>query len=134
MVPLDGSEHSKRALDNAILIAKKFGGKITLIHIYSISKFAISPTQVYNYVQDVRRYGESILAYGKMKAQAEGIAVEKILIEGHVVEEIIKASERGKIDSIIMGARGLSTMKEILLGSVSHGVVNHAKCPVLVLK
>jgi nucleotide-binding universal stress UspA family protein len=134
LVPLDGSKYSKKALEKAILIAKKFDGKITLIHIYSVSKFAISPTQVYNYVQDVQKYGKKVLAEGKKIIDIEGIPVEKILKEGHVVEEIIKTSENGKVDSIIMGARGLSPIKEIILGSVSHGVINHAKCPVLVLK
>ncbi|MEM1551251.1 MAG: universal stress protein, partial [Candidatus Bathyarchaeia archaeon] len=37
LVPLDGSEHSLRALGIAIKIAKKFDGKITLIHVYSVS-------------------------------------------------------------------------------------------------
>ena len=60
--------------------------------------------------------------------------VETLLGEGHTVEEILKTAKEGEFDLIVMGARGLSTIKEIFLGSVSHGVTRHAPCPVLVVK
>jgi nucleotide-binding universal stress UspA family protein len=81
-----------------------------------------------------RGAGANILADGKERAHAEGVQVETLLREGHTVEEILKTANEGKYDLIVVGARGLSTIKEILLGSVSHGVVMHANCPVLVVK
>ncbi|RLG91575.1 universal stress protein, partial [Candidatus Bathyarchaeota archaeon] len=44
------------------------------------------------------------------------------------------AAEEKNVDLIVMGARGISKIKEILLGSVSHGVARKAHCPVLIIK
>ena len=134
LVPLDGSEHSIRALKMAVQIAQKFNGKITLIHVYSIGGLAISPTPVYEFIEAIRHVGASILADGEKRGKAEGVQAETLLIEGHAVEQIVKTCGEGKFDLIIMGARGLSKIQEMLLGSVSDGVTRHACCPVLVVK
>ncbi len=134
LVPLDGSEHSLNALEKALQIAKKFDGKITLINVYSVSSFRMTPSQVFAYVVEIRKSGESILAEGKKIAFDEGIQVETLLKEGHIVEEILQKAREGNFDLIVIGARGISKMKEILLGSVSHGVTTHSPCPVLVVK
>jgi nucleotide-binding universal stress UspA family protein len=134
LVPLDGSEHSKRALEEAVQIAKKLGGKITLIHVYSVSPFAITPVQVCRYVQAMRKNGKAILAEGKKKAKAEGVQVETLLLDGHTVEEILKTAREGNFSLIAVGARGMSKIKELLMGSVSDGVAKHAPCPVLVVR
>jgi nucleotide-binding universal stress UspA family protein len=78
--------------------------------------------------------GKNILADAKAKTETEGVQVETILVVGQAVETIVEASKNGKFDLIVIGARGLSPIKEILLGSVSHGVTTHAQCPVLVVK
>ena len=134
LVPLDGSEHSLNALEKAVQIAKKFDGKITLINVYSVSSFRMTPSQVFAYVVELRKSGESILAEGKKIAWAEGIQVETLLKEGHIVEEILKTTKEGNFDLIVIGAKGMSKMKEILLGSVSYEVTKHAPCPVLIVK
>jgi len=134
LVPLDGSEHSTRALKVAVQMALKFDGKITLIHVYSIGVLEISPTPVHEFIEAIRKVGAGILADGEKRVKAEGVQVETLLIEGHAVEQIVKACKEGRFDLIVMGARGLSRIKKMLLGSVSDGVVRHACCPVLVVK
>jgi nucleotide-binding universal stress UspA family protein len=71
---------------------------------------------------------------GAERVKAEGVPVETILLEGNTVQEIIKAAGEGKFDLIVMGARGISKIREILLGSVSDGVLRNAPCPVLIVK
>jgi len=134
LVPLDGSEYSIRALKIAVQIALKFDGKITLMHVYSIGGLAISPTPVEEFIEAIRKVGASILADGEKKVKAEGVQVETLLREGHTVEQIVKTCREGKFNLIVMGARGLSKIKEMFLGSVSEGVTRHAYCPVLVVK
>ena len=51
-----------------------------------------------------------------------------------VVKEIVDYAEKNRIDMIVIGSRGLSGIKKMLLGSVAGGVVTYAHCPVLVVK
>ena len=149
-VPLDGSEHSLKALNKALQIAKKFGGKVTLVNVYSLSMQPIllpEPTvtgvptlpvltaaEVTKIAESARSIGKRILDDGAEKAEAEGVKAEKKLVEGHAVQEIVKLAKEGDFDLIVIGARGLSKIREILLGSVSDAVIHHAACPVLVIK
>jgi nucleotide-binding universal stress UspA family protein len=134
LVPLDGSEHSIRALKIAVQVAKEFGGSITLIHVYTVSPFVITPTQVYKYIQAVRKLGSSILEEGKYLVKAEGVQVETLLEEGHTIEKILETVTKENFDMVVLGSRGLSLLKGILMGSVSEGVTKNAPCPVLVVK
>jgi nucleotide-binding universal stress UspA family protein len=150
LVPLDGSDHSLKALKIAAQIAKRFDGKITLIHAYSVGARpivmpepttlspswvpVIAPAEFSKVVEAARKAGASILEDGERRVKKEGVQVEKLLTEGHTVQEIIKAAEHGKFDLIVIGARGVSRIREILLGSVSDGVMRNAPCPVLVTK
>ncbi|MGQ9552038.1 MAG: universal stress protein [Candidatus Bathycorpusculaceae bacterium] len=94
----------------------------------------VSPTPVQEFIEAIRKVGAGILADGEKMVKAEGVYVETSLIKGHAVEQIVKACREGKFDLVVMGARGLSRIKEMLLGSVSDGVTRHAYCPVLVVK
>ena len=134
LVPLDGSEHSIDALEKAIQIAKKFDGELMLINMYSIPMSKLTPSQLNVYVLEIRKSGEKILAEGRKRAYAEGVPFETQLKEGHIVEGIVKVAREGNFDLIVMGARGQSKLKELFLGSVSHGVTLHAPCPVLIVK
>lgn len=150
LVPLDGSEHSAKALGQAAQIAKEFSGKITLIHVYSVSVQPMmmpepstlsSPTipilsgaEVSRMVEAVREYGNRILDDGEAKIKGEKVELEKLLVEGHAVQEIVRVAKEGHFDLIVIGARGISHFKEILLGSVTDGVIHHTPCPVLVIK
>ena len=150
LVPLDGSDHSVRALEKAVQIAKKFSGKVTLIHAYSVSMQPIilpeptmlsSPTipiltaaEISRVVEAARATGERILKDGEARAKAEGVVVEALIVEGHAVQEIVRTAKEGNFDLIVMGARGVSHIRGLLLGSVSDGAIHHALCPVLVVK
>ncbi|MEM3627968.1 MAG: universal stress protein [Candidatus Bathyarchaeia archaeon] len=150
LVPLDGSEHSLRALNVAIQLAKKFDGKITLIHVYSVAVRPVmvpetatapppiipvmTPMEVSRVAEAARKAGSGILADGAQRVEAEGVHVETVLREGNTVQEIVRTVVEGKFDIIVMGARGLSKIKELLLGSVSDGVLRNAPCPVLIVK
>jgi nucleotide-binding universal stress UspA family protein len=134
LVPLDGSEYSLNALEKAIQIAKKFDGKLVLIHMYSIPMIKLTPSQLNRYVLEHRKFGEKILVKGGKRAYAEGVVFETQLKEGHIVEGIVKAAKKGNFNLIVMGARGISRLKELLLGSVSHGVILNAPCAILLVK
>ena len=145
LVPLDGSKHSIHALEKAIQIAKQGNGKITLVHVYSVLRTGVVPMAmtepvimppdlVAKLAEAVRKAGVTILEDAEKNVEAEGVQSKALLKEGHIVEEILRTAKEEDVDLIVIGARGLSTIKEIFLGSVSHGVALHAPCPVLLMK
>lgn len=150
LVPLDGSDQSLKALGIAVQMGKEFDGKISLIHVYSVcvrpivmpepttltppSVPIMAPADFSKVVEASRKAGNTILADGERKVKAEGVQVETLLKEGHVVQEILETAKEGEFDLIVMGARGVSKIREILLGSVSDAVIRNAPCPVLVTK
>jgi len=128
LVPIDGSEHSRRALLEAIRIAKMTEGTITLLNVQS-HRSKLSPQAAANEATN-----SIILNEGKRIVQSEGVAVNTLLLEGNVVDQSVKTAKDGNFDLIVVGARGLSKFEELLLGSISHGVVEKAPCPVIVTR
>jgi len=149
LVAVDGSDHSKKALNHALELAKKFDGKITLIHVFSgvvplATAVETPPTPTLTppastalaeeIVEETKRRGKRILDEAERVVEEHGILVDKVLREGDAVKEIVAVAQEGKFDLIVMGHRGISKLKELFLGSVSEGVSHKAPCPVLIVK
>ena len=88
LVPLDGSDHSVRALTVAVQIAKRFDGDIVLIHVCSnvwpiiMPHATIMPEAagiIPKLIEGAREAGATILADGEKKVKAEGVPVETFL-------------------------------------------------------
>ena len=145
LVPIDGSEHSLKALEEAAQLAKISSGKITLINVCSVRSVLTDPSvsghgpiptsaQVSRMIEAVQKCGSKILQNGEQRISTTGIQVDKIQVEGHAVQEIARVANEGNFDLIVMGARGVSHIREMLLGSVTDGVLHHAHCAILVIK
>jgi nucleotide-binding universal stress UspA family protein len=148
LVPLDGSEQSLRALDVAVEVAVKFGSKLTLIYAYSVATVSgylpepsvtvgvpiMSASDISKLADSARKAGKKILDNGKKRIKASGVEVHTLLEEGHPVHETIRTAQEDMFGLIVMGARGLSHVIELLLGGVSDAIMHHAVCPVLIVK
>lgn len=139
LVPLDGSEQSKKALEIAAEIAKKFNGKLMLVHVLSLTPRICGvadfpPGAAEEYSNTLAEYGKRILSEGRIKAEKLGVVVDTLLKEGFPVQEIMKMSRNEKFGLIVMGTRGLGEMKGMLMGSVSQAVSHRAASPVLLVK
>jgi nucleotide-binding universal stress UspA family protein len=145
LVAVDGSKPSVDASVQAIDISKRLNAEMTAIYV-------VSPDIRYNYLEDTitprlpralkdvmmiaLQTGEKHLDKVKQKAREKDVRVKTDVIIGisSVVKEIVEYAEKNKIDMIVIGSRGLSGIKKMLLGSVANGVVTYAHCPVLVVK
>ena len=135
LVPLDGSDHSSRALEVAIQLAKQLKCKLVLLTVYSmVAASGSSPELSLMAIEASRDRSKEILKSAEEKVKSEMIEVETELTAGTAVEAIVEKSKEGKFDMIVMGARGLGTMRKLLIGSVSEGVIKSAPCPVLIVK
>ncbi len=135
LVPFDGSESSLKACEMAAFLAKKMGSEIKVLHVIpTLSIYTAPLAEDYYKIQekeavDVVHIGIALIQKTGAKAQAE-------IVRAHwsLVETIVNYSTEWKSDVIIMGARGLGGFKQLLIGSVSSGVVQHASCPVLIIR
>jgi nucleotide-binding universal stress UspA family protein len=145
LVAVDGSKPSVDASVQAIDISKRLNAEMTALYV-------VSPDIRYNYLEDTitprlpralkdvmmiaMQTGEKHLDKVKQKAREKDVRVKTDVIIGisSVVKEIVEYAEKNKIDMIVIGSRGLSGIKKMLLGSVANGVVTYAHCPVLVVK
>ncbi len=137
LVAVDGSQHSNKAIKEAIKVAKFTGGQVTLIHVYPLEPLAstiVSPSQeLYKIVQNDAK---TLMGEAKKLAETENPAksVTGLLLEGDAAEQIVKTAHKDSYDLIVIGARGLGKLSGLILGSVSQGVVKDSPCPVLITK
>src|SRR4029079_16144800 len=72
----------------------------------------------------------------KQKATENNVKVKTEVLIKYIsaVKEIVEYAEINNIDLIVLGSRGRTGLKKLLLGSVANGVVTYSRCPVLVVK
>jgi nucleotide-binding universal stress UspA family protein len=137
LVPTDFSDHSKAALELAIQIAKPFGSKIHLLHSYQIQAGGISPYGIAlpsDYFDQIRDAASLRLNEWAARVDAEGIEVESSLSSEAPSQEIALTAEKCGSDLIVMGTRGLTGVKHVMLGSVTERTLRIASCPVVTVK
>ena len=137
LVPLDFSEDANQALDYAIDLANKLGGRLTLLHV--MQSLPIGGTDIgvvlpYTSIQeleaDITRRMEAHLE----RVTAAGLEGEIVVVHGIPFHEIIETARTRQVDLIIMGTHGRTGLHHVLLGSVAEKVVRLAPCSVLVAR
>jgi nucleotide-binding universal stress UspA family protein len=141
VVAFDGSEDSIRAIQMASVIASKFISKVTIVHVYNVpivtyGGMAGAPPVDYGALRDTAKSaGEKILSRGVEIASKAGLKAEGQLVESpSIVEGLTTLAEQQEASLIIVGTRGMTGFKRLVLGSVSSGLVSHARCPVMVVR
>lgn len=137
LVPVDGSEGAKKAAKFAGRLSRDTGAAITLLYVYDSPTAAALglrhvPAEELARIRDAVSQGSFEAARGAIGHTNRPIDAEVTV--GHPVEEICSHAEREKADLIVMGTRGQSEMRSLLLGSVSERVLRHAPCPVTVVR
>ena len=145
LIAIDGSKPSLDASEQAISLAAKYEAELIAVHV-------VSPDVRHGYLEDVitpglpaslkevvvlaMEKGQKYLDDVKQNASENKVEVRtEVLIGGSsVVKEIVEYAEEHQIDLIVIGTRGISGIKKMLLGSTASGVLSYAQCPVLIVK
>jgi nucleotide-binding universal stress UspA family protein len=137
LLATDGSEDAKLAADTALRLARKTGSELHVVHVLAWSSDrALDPEGLDPAVrQDVQSRASARLEELVSEIEASGGAVVgSHLGVGRTDAEIVARAEQMGAGLIVMGSRGLGTMRRALMGSVSESVVRHAHCPVIVVR
>ncbi len=137
LVPLDFSPHSTAALELAIELARVLQARIHVVHAYELP---VGVTAAYGVAipqavwDGVREAAEKRLNAALEQVRAAGLRGETHLVASTPVEAIREIASGLPADLIVMGTRGLTGLKHVLLGSVAERTLRLAPCPVLTVK
>ena len=136
LCPVDFSEESKRALKNAITVARRFNAKLTVLTVYEVSHLDLIINKI-NLEQEIdniridhQKEFDSFLA----EFNLTGLDVKKEIKKGVPNIEILKEIEKNNSDLLIIGTTGKSGISKILMGSVTEKVIRKLPSSFITLK
>ena len=138
VVGVDGSARSRQALEWAIEEARLRGAGVVATMVYdvppSLYPYGIPSSGNPEVAEDVRRGAETSLSnfVDNVWSVAEGVEIETEVVEDAQPARAL-TDRAGDGDILVVGSRGLGGFRGLLLGSVSQQVVQHARCPVVVV-
>ncbi|MCU0570691.1 MAG: universal stress protein [Oculatellaceae cyanobacterium Prado106] len=152
LVAMDYSDRSRKALEQAIQLAKCTSAEVMLLHVHSPAEPDF-PSHSYPstdigfidsalYVEVMQRYAQQwqqfeqkhsqILRSFAHEAETPNVRVNCTQLYGDIGRSICQMAEDWQADLILMGRRGRTGLKEAVLGSVSNYVIHHSPCSVLI--
>lgn len=139
LVPTDFSDDASAALSAAKDLAKLFGARIVIVHSYHVDVPIVSPIAggyalPVNFYEDLRAQAVAEVEQLAAKLAAEGIDATGVALLDPASHAVVEQAEQLPADLIVMGTRGRTGLKHVVLGSVAERVVRTAPCPVLTVK
>ena len=140
LVAIDGSEIAMNTVDCAIQMAKKHNSQVIALHAIKIpiaTAYLLAPSDTLRQLNDKDKQ-EFMEWFGpiQMKAKENNVKLKTEIVESIMSEvgAIVTYAERENVDLIVIGSRGRTGFKKMLLGSTASGVVTYATCPVMIVK
>jgi nucleotide-binding universal stress UspA family protein len=132
LVGYDGSPQSEKAVDVAFLLAEYLDATVL---IFAVARPPEPPTSVEleAVVDDAKEHFEEGFKKIVERARAHNLEIKTDMAVGHPAEQIIHRAELENIDLIVLGRRGKSLFKKMIMGSISERVLRYAHCPVMVV-
>jgi nucleotide-binding universal stress UspA family protein len=145
LLPTDGSESARKAVEFVIRLLKGTSCRVVLLSVVEEPAYAafwsdglVAPEVLLPPPDELReeldKRAEKMLQDSLKPLRDAGIEVQSKVRFGNPATEILQESEEGAFDMIAMGSHGRGALGTFLMGSVSHKVAQHAKCPVLIVR
>jgi nucleotide-binding universal stress UspA family protein len=135
LIAIDGSDASMDAANYAISISKQHNAELYALHVIRADVDLFGPHETSEFMTEMRNEGKKYMDKVRLKANEKNIQIKTEFISStNIAGGIVDYAEENNIDLIVIGTRGLSGFKKLLLGSVATNVVTYAHCPVMVVK
>ncbi|HUZ22075.1 MAG TPA: universal stress protein [Acidimicrobiales bacterium] len=132
LVALDGSEHSRRALEHAKALALLATSQVRVLHVreeYFIGRAGQVPAEAHQ--EAAKLVDDAVASLTEAGVPASGML--RASLAGRVAGEILEEAESWDASLVVMGSRGLTDLVGLLLGSTAHKVLHLGKTPVLIV-
>ena len=140
LAPIDGSDPSRRGLDEAIALAKDQGATLHLLFVIDASMRSIDPTAFIDreeLVGALRNTAQAVLGKGEQLALDRGVKVQTLMRETsdpRVSPAIVDEARKLDCDLIVMGTHGRRGLSHLVLGSDAEAVVKTSPVPVMLVR
>jgi nucleotide-binding universal stress UspA family protein len=134
LLATDGSPDAEQALAYALDLALRDGAQVIVVHAFEPLPTFLGEPMEDRMLGTHIALGEEVAGGAAEKLEDAGVDVIVEVLEGPAAEAILNVAQVCWCDLIVMGSRGLGSLASLLLGSVSHRVVAHARAPVLIVK
>ncbi|WP_026608161.1 universal stress protein [Methylocapsa acidiphila] len=140
LIPTDGSELSKSAIQHGVALAKATKAKVTSLTVITPGQlFALEPEIVSETMDDYRKhlvsFATKCLDQVKAEALAQDVSCDVMYVENdHPYQAIIDAATNQHCDLIVMASHGRRGLSAVVLGSETVKVLTHSTVPVLVYR
>lgn len=141
VVPVDGSAHARQAIEFAVDWAKTHDGEVHFIHVPEMpaasdlafaERYSVDLSKTQSHMEAI---GRDIIAQAKNIASSMGhTTADGSVAIGNTAQQIVSKAEELGAEMIVMGTRGNSSWKNMLLGSVSQKVMQMAPCTCVVVR
>jgi nucleotide-binding universal stress UspA family protein len=137
VAPTDFSQNSERAIDYAVQLARRLGAKLTLLHVVpepSALDYSMEGVSVQQ-IQEWEKEAEIRLTEQLARAQLEYKEVDALRLSAlHPRDQIVRAASDLAADLLVISTHGYTGWKHFLFGSDAEKIIEHAPCPVLVVR
>ena len=134
LLPVDGSEHAHRAANYAANMATLMEARLLLLHCHRPFPVKLGEPYFQKAIDKIMHQATELMAPLQHLIAEQGLDCSELILEGPPAEKICEIARIETCEMIVMGSRGRSDLKGLLLGSVTHRVLHQATCPVLVVR
>ncbi len=137
LFPTDFSDCSRSVLDYVLSFAAANNCTLHFLYVLEyegMSRVAESPKSEAIDPARNAQLEDELKAMAAGRKDADKVKIEYMVLQGHPVNEILRAVDMVSADMIVMATHGRTGFEQILIGSVAEKVVRHAECPVLTIK
>ena len=132
LVAVDGSSRSEKTISMAVDLAQRYDSMVTVVHVREYERYEGSDVDMGPPIPAEQLVNDVLTTFREAGVEAKGEV--RRAGSGNTPEQIIEVAEQAEADLIIMGSRGMTEWKSLLLGGVATKVIHQATCPVLLIR
>jgi nucleotide-binding universal stress UspA family protein len=134
LCPIDFSSHSREALQHAVAIAKRFGGRVAVMFVEDpLLAAAMSGSSARKLIARTRIELERFVTRSIAPLRPVQNEIAHVVATGNPADEILRAAKRSRSDLIVIGTQGLSGFRKLFFGSTTEQVLRQVDIPVLAI-
>ena len=127
LVAIDGSEKSMNAAEYSICISEKYHAQLYALNVIRVDPDLFISVEIPDYIVEMKNESQKYLDKVKLKAREKTIQIKtEIIASLNVAGGIVEYAKNKNINLIVIGTRGISGFKKLLIGSVASGVITYA--------